>query len=146
MQSCENGWISSPLAASSDSCYKFVTTQKATWAQAEGLCRDMGGYLAILESIDEIIWMRGFRAYHPQLRERSWVGGYKKEGHWVWKGEVSDSAILHTEWRQGEPNNLAGKEACLELFGTRDIGTESFQWNDLNCAYRLNFICERHQK
>lgn len=147
MQGCEDGWVSSPLAASADSCYKFVTTQMASWAQAEGLCVEMGAHLTVLETVDELIWMKGYRTFLPELNQRSWVGGYKKGGKWVWKGQESDSEMQFTDWGVGEPNNSGGDENCLNLFGDHyNKVTRAFKWNDGNCEVKHNFICEKHQK
>ena len=71
--SCPNGWVPGPT----DNCYKFVMTPKASWTKAQGLCSDMGGGLATLDSWNELLWIRGYRSYHSAVREVSWVGGYK---------------------------------------------------------------------
>ena len=137
---CDKGWIASTM----DSCFKFVVSKMATWSQAQGLCRDMGGYLATLESIDELTWMRGFRGYHAQLRpDFAWIGGYLKNGVWTWKGEISDSPILYTDWGEKEPNNDDGNEGCLDLYGGNSVDGVTSKWNDESCKRKRFFICEK---
>ena len=146
---CDSGWVARP---GSNSCYKFITTQKVTWSQAQGLCRDMKSRLATLDSKEEMIWMRGYRSFHPSLRDYAWIGGAEVNGKWVWKGDVVDSPILTTDWGAGEPNNKIGEtgepQDCLALFGdsTHDIGQAIdrwFRWDDGRCSYAANFICEK---
>ena len=143
---CDNGWVARP---GSNSCYKFVTTRKATWSQAQGLCRDMDAHLATLESKEEMIWMRGYRSFHPSLRVYAWIGGKEINGKWVWKGDVVDSPILVTDWAAGDPNNgegdWRGAQDCLALYGdTLAVGTW-FRWDDGFCTYPRYFICEKVQ-
>lgn len=80
---CEkDGWIKGPY----ESCYKFFTEPKVNWQTADKACKDVGGLLASLESEKEIIWMRGYRSYHNNLRETTWIGGMKnlQDGKWYW--------------------------------------------------------------
>ena len=61
-----------------DNCYKFVNQDLKTLAEARGICKDMGGDLATLETMDGIYWIRGYSSYHPVLRpEWLWIGGYR---------------------------------------------------------------------
>lgn len=61
----------------------------------------MGGYLANLETLDEIHWMRGYRLYHPTLRSYTWIGGYKKNGVWMWTKFNTDIPIQVADWENG---------------------------------------------
>ncbi|KAF6033443.1 hypothetical protein EB796_008249 [Bugula neritina] len=137
--SCPSGWIAGPFT----NCYKFVISQKVTWRAAQGLCRDMGGTLATLDSKNEIIWMRGYRSYHPSLWGAAWLGGYLKDGVWLWHGRIADSAITNTDWSPGEPNNQDGLEGCVEVYGGDVTLSAQFRWNDLNCNDLLGYICEK---
>lgn len=143
-QQCDQGWVKSPF----ESCYKFVTSKKANWAQASGFCADMKGHLVTLDSMDEIIWMKGFRSHNPSLRkQRFWIGGYKKDGIWMWKGDLADSPMLVSDWAVGEPNMDGGKQECLQLFGEESSdGTPDSHWyrfDDESCGIAREFICEK---
>ena len=75
----------------------------------------MGGYLATLETAEEIIWMRGYRSFHKNLHGWAWVAGYKKDNKWYWKTPSGNKPMLVTDWGAGEPNG-ADKENCVILF------------------------------
>lgn len=149
---CEGGWVNVPLR-SHTSCYKFVTTAPATWSEAQGLCRDMGGYLATLDTLEEIIWMRGYRNYHSGLQAQMWIGGYKKNGVWLWKGELADSPVLIFDWGEHQPDdNGAGLQNCLSLFGINHPSPRLnsptkgwFHFDDTRCEYyKMQYICEKN--
>ena len=145
---CSSGWIDGP----DHSCYKFVTGQKVTWSQAVGLCRDMGGHLTTLDSHKEIMWMKGYRSHYPELRSRAWIGGYKKDGRWMWKGEVTDWPMLLPDWAKGEPNNHNGyglEESCVDLMGAEADKSPHDIWyrfNDESCTLTINYICEKSKE
>lgn len=91
--SCPNGWVPGPV----DNCYKFVMNPKATWHTAQGLCRDMGGEMAVLDSLTEIYWLRGYRSYHSAVREESWVGGFRKDNRLGYISLLS-SRVIYVRW------------------------------------------------
>lgn len=49
------------------------------------------------------------------------------------------SALSHTHWGPGEPNNHEGREECVEMVSSTN-GTYSW-WNDLNCDAHQDWIC-----
>lgn len=139
---CGSGWIQGPYK----SCYKFVMFPKVSWEVANGLCRDMAGRLATLETKGEIIWIRGYRSYHADLREEiAWIGGYNKEGKWYWKGELADSPVQVTDWGKGQPDGPDGY--CMELLaeqsGPAGAATEWFRFDDYPCGESRSYICEK---
>ena len=138
---CDNGWVESPL----DICYKFVIDQKTSWSQAQGLCLDMGGHLATLESEAEIIWIKGYHSHKSILRkEKFWVGGYEKSGVWYWKGDLADSPILATDWANGQPDDFNGPQDCLVLYGDGERNpADWFKFDDGHCSFQTGFICEK---
>lgn len=140
---CSNGWIKNPLAGS-ESCYKFVVDHKATWNKAQSMCHDLGGYLAILESKEEIVWIRGYRSFHLTLRDAMHIGGYLKDGKWLWKGDLEEYPIMFTDWATGEPS---GTGPCLTLFGDNygDPFHQWFRFDDGHCDFKTHFICEKKE-
>ncbi|KAF6036471.1 hypothetical protein EB796_005230 [Bugula neritina] len=142
--SCDSdGWVKHGRG---NSCYKFVISP-STWSQANGLCLDMGGSLATLNDDDEIYWMRGYRSYHRSLRKDFfWIGGYKKNDQWLWKGRIADTLITHSDWSV----NMPGKTGdCMVMFGDGSSGwlkdpvTMWFKWATGDCSAKFNFICEK---
>jgi len=108
----------------------------------------MGGVLTTLDNHIEIMWLRGYRGYHSNLREAVWIGGYRKSKtlhEWLWNGKIADKAITLTDWAPKEPNNNGGDERCIELYGYNskvDI-KDAYRWNDKECDSLRPFICER---
>ncbi|XP_067936824.1 perlucin-like [Watersipora subatra] len=134
---CPNEWVTSILG----NCYMFVST-RASWNQAQSRCADEGGILADLQDMQEIYWLMGYRAFYKNLKvTRHWVGGFKEDGVWKWKGKNENTTMTIKHWAPGEPNNLGGRENCLELRGSN----QQYAWNDLQCKELLPFICERNQ-
>ena len=143
---CGGGWIEE---RGSSKCYKFVTTRKVSWAAAQGLCADMGGGLATLQSKSDIVWMKGFRIHHPELRPGSfWIGGYQVDGKWLWKGDLTDTPMLVTDWstnpynpdNAGVPEGDKSSQDCVRLYDA----ALHFTWDDLYCTSEMNFICEKN--
>lgn len=71
-----------------------------------------------------------------QQKLNFWTSGLYDNGKpfkgWYWYKQPA----LYFNWAPGEPNNLNGKEFCLEVMTYRKN-----QWNDLACGRRRNFIC-----
>ncbi|XP_067930772.1 perlucin-like [Watersipora subatra] len=107
----------------------------------------MDGYLATLESEEEIIWMHGYRSYHKTLRATSyWLGGQKSSGIWSWVRPDGTYPIKVFDWAAGQPDNNAGNQNCLSMFGERqdmNIGGVWFRFDDDTCTTFNNYVCEK---
>ena len=139
---CPGSWTSNGV-----SCYKFVTSDKKTWDQALGMCQDMGGYLATLDSWDEIYWLKGYRSNHPSLRpERMHIGGRKIDGVQYWVHKLAKTPITGFDWAEGEPKEDTNSGACMNLAGDtgywEKIPQSWFKFDDLWCSYTLSYVCE----
>merc|ERR1712166_202476 len=68
----------------------------------------------------------------------AWIGlnDKKKEGSWKWMGVAKGNKFL--SWNKGEPNNY-NTEDCVEMF-------QSGKWNDLKCATKRPFFCQKTKK
>jgi hypothetical protein len=79
--------------------YKAVP-EKLNWNQAQARCREMGGYIACIESAEENdfltrLWPQG----------HLWLGGrLDANAKWVW---LTGKPMAHANWQPGEPNNLS---------------------------------------
>ena len=59
--------------------------------------------------------------------------------HWIWS--ATGKTAEYTNWMTGEPNNLRGKEFCVEM----DLSSKG-QWNDIKCdgmKWVKNTLCEK---
>ena len=134
------------------SCYKFVASPK-NWNQAERICRDVGGHLATFDTLEEIIWVKGYRIHNKTLHGGPlyglmWIGGHKINSLWYWKRESHDDLINVTDWASEEPNNVdihGRPEDCIGLLGKNsEINfTKWFHWNDAPCELTAGYICEK---
>ena len=127
-------------------CYKVVTQDPKTWFQARGMCKDMGGDLATLETLVEIYWIRGYRSFHRALRTGLLsIGGYRQNGHWIWKGNLADTPIGVTDWAVGEPNDTP-HENCIVIIGQEADKSPFnfwFRWLNVGCDSKFGYICEK---
>ena len=141
---CPRGWIT----AGHGDCYKFVTSEKKSWQQAEATCKDLGGYLATLATLDDIYWMKGYRAHHSILQEETWIGGYNRNNVWYWMNyDLGLGApITRFDWINGMNPYKVEDPLCLQLAGSTGFVSNNpqawFKWDDLTCSVLRPFICE----
>jgi hypothetical protein len=111
-------------------CY---VAQASTYAEAKKACAKRGGALASVTS-EEI--SKEIQAGLEQRFKvpRFWIGlnDLAEQGTWTW---ADGKPLTSAHWKPGEPNNF-GREGCVELF------TDSWTWNDLDCAVELPSLCE----
>jgi serine/threonine protein kinase len=77
-----------------------------TWHQARNKCRDLGGHLAIIRSDSENQFITSLIS--DAGMESAWLGvtDEEREGHWVC---VDGSALLYSNWDDGQPTNEGGR-------------------------------------
>ncbi|CAM9651083.1 unnamed protein product [Lampetra planeri] len=115
-------------------CY-LLTLRRKSWNDANSTCRNLGGYLAIVTSIEEKDWLAFVgkrRSYYLGLHDSV------VEGRWEW---VDGSPVSEpTFWHEGQPDNWAHA-----LEGREDCGGMKYDgdWNDYSCSEALGFVCER---
>lgn len=70
------------------------------------------------------------------------IGGYLRDGKWLWKDELTDSPIMYMDWGIGAPS---GNGPCMILFGGEQPNpiTQWFRFDDIYCHYKAHFICEK---
>merc|ERR1712195_400788 len=68
----------------------------------------------------------------------AWIGlnDIKKENSWKWMGVAKGNKFL--SWNKGEPNNY-NTENCVEMY-------QNGTWNDLKCATKRPFFCQKTKK
>lgn len=128
----------------STSCYKFLTDE-VSWQEAQSRCKKMGGYLANLETVDEIIWLRGYRSMNLSPWWKFWIGGAKSDySGWVWiDGEGSQLPMMEEDWGPNQPDNMYDNQSCLALFGFHKNHMHRWMcFDDEDCSKDHRFICE----
>ncbi|XP_068128367.1 hepatic lectin-like [Hyperolius riggenbachi] len=122
--SCESGWVEF-----AGHCY-FFSTVELNWKDAVDMCLSRQSHLAVITSAAE----QNFLAMQAN-------------GTWYWIGltdEGTDNRFWwidgtpysYSSWAPWEPNNVEGKEHCVELW-------HEGKWNDYVCSNNLTAICEK---
>ncbi|XP_062410864.1 macrophage mannose receptor 1-like [Sardina pilchardus] len=129
---CADGWTGQPHFRN---CYRLFTvdySNKKSWQAAREDCVARGADLISIHTGDE----EGFLAAFTKGKT-TWIGLKHNalDGGYQWS---DGSAVTHTNWGFGEPNNHEGREECVEMITTNN-GT-SF-WNDINCDAHQDWIC-----
>ncbi|OPL32810.1 hypothetical protein AM593_10450, partial [Mytilus galloprovincialis] len=113
-------WLSNTKSFRYEDHYYRTVGKKATYAEAQKMCKRAGAYL--VEPNDEVY---GHWRY---------IGGSdtKREGYFVWS---DNQALTFENWWPGEPNNKYNED-CMEM---RYWG----KWNDVDCYHNNRYICEK---
>ncbi|CAI9550726.1 unnamed protein product, partial [Staurois parvus] len=109
----------------------FINGVEAIYSEARTSCVDGGGQLAVPRNHEE---NQAILSLRKQVNKHTFMGinDIQKKGDFR---DLSGEAIKYFNWRPGEPNNVAGKEHCVEMW---DDG----KWNDENCDQKRFFVCE----
>ncbi|XP_063407751.1 matrilin-4-like [Mytilus trossulus] len=142
---CPSGWT-----MYGSSCYFFSHTSE-TWTDAVSICQTKNSILAEIGSSGENRFLKNTASNYGGV---FWLGGTDSasEGNWYWwtsgkRFSVTDwgSSTKNGGWWSSkkvtvkEPNNLDGKEHCLEFgFGLK--------WNDNGCWKSFKYICEKQKQ
>ncbi|KAM9340540.1 lactose-binding lectin l-2-like [Symphorus nematophorus] len=115
-------------------CYKYVST-RLTWAEAELYCVSQRANLVSIHSPEEQNFIKDLVKNFDHSEGPTWIGlsDTQKEGGWMWS---DGSAVDFVFWHKTEPNNLGGKEDCVQ----NNHGT-ALKWNDLPCSVTLPSVC-----
>lgn len=107
----------------------FCSTGPAKWGTAKFICEQLGGKLAVINSLKENKFLAS-----KLMGLTAWVGGTdeRTEGHFEW---IDNSPFSFTSWSPGQPNNGDGLDDYIELLPD---GT----WNDQNGNLLREYICE----
>ena len=126
------------------SSYEIVTGDYS-WTEAEQLCREMGGTLAVIDDAAELEYI-AYLADEADI-DYLWIGFYRRDGNFYW---VDNSAGYYA-WAPGEPSTF-DTDGTLESYGMLWRTEGGWLCNDSRndpaalypAAYsgRIAFICE----
>ncbi|KAL7030062.1 hypothetical protein ACKWTF_006501 [Chironomus riparius] len=137
-----------------------------TWDGAENKCNELGGHLASIsnENEQQLVDRMLINSAHYNEHVSYWIGATDKyfEGDFRW---TDGQQFSFTKWFPGwqehgnynrQPNDDGlSEQDCVEIrkfyhrpstsgiSSTTTSLTESFMWNDRDCATRNFFLCER---
>ena len=92
------------------------------------------------DSLEEYIWMLGYKSFYKQLHDDMWTGGYKSVNNWFWlknKGVSTKASI--PAWDDDQPDNEKGRQDCLQ------IRSSVHKFDDEYCDKKNRFICEKQE-
>lgn len=121
-------------------CVHMVHRHK-TWQDARAACRNEGGDLVVLDTLDKAMLLRNeLVANYPH--SGYWIGA--KDFHddnifeWVNDHQIHHVNPLEAEWDVGQPNHFHHDERqnCVGML------SDNFRWHDINCDHSFNYICE----
>ncbi|XP_045785621.1 lymphocyte antigen 75-like [Maniola jurtina] len=129
------------------SCYR-IPQAAFPWNEAYAECRAQGAHLIVLNSELEHQVIHNYTNEEPPVTSSvaDWfffVGiraEKKTDGSPVVFQTIFNQTLEeagYSQWSEGEPNNSHGREYCVSLF--KNDG----KYNDINCADKLGFICEK---
>ncbi|XP_041635823.1 C-type lectin domain family 10 member A-like [Cheilinus undulatus] len=127
-RACPSGWNKF-----GESCF-FLSKTSRSWQSSKNFCNSKGGDLAILNSRDKMMFVKGLLEVHVH----AWIGltDSVSEGTWRW---VDQTKTTTTFWGPSQPDNWKNTEDCGEI---RRTGND-VDWNDSNCNSERFCICER---
>jgi hypothetical protein len=104
-----------------------LMTGKTTFDGARSSCESTGGYLARLETKEELSFVAG------RVVPQAWVGGTdsETEGTFRW---LDGALVDATQFQTGQPDNQNGAQDCLFLMQSALA--------DASCTMDRFYICE----
>ncbi|PVD34349.1 hypothetical protein C0Q70_05620 [Pomacea canaliculata] len=127
------------------SCYTFHV-EAVSWYDAAVACRRQGASVSLVtvQSLDEqkflIQAIKNSTALSLAGQSGFYTGGNDErvEGMFDWTDSGTPYHTIYSNWKSGQPNNVAGDQNCLLL----QYPELDFQWGDVDCDEKHPFICE----
>ena len=132
---CDKGWDGIYRDEGRVMCVRAFTTElhSKDYDTAMRFCAQFGAVLAPAESADEHeIIIRQIGDLKPEVGAM-WLGARRREpdGPFYWELNQKLVAVgIGTNWAGDEPNNVEGKEACMQIYAS---GEKINLWNDIAC-------------
>ena len=73
------------------------------------------------------------------MYQTCWIGLSDSAAEGIYRWESDNSLVNYTHWGTEEPNDFAGVEDCVAVWG----GASAGYWNDDYCDSEKYFICEK---
>ncbi|XP_029604806.1 CD209 antigen-like protein C [Salmo trutta] len=130
-------WLTNCSWQKFESSWYFLSTEMKTWKESREDCLKRGADLVIINSEKEQIFLFN-------LKKSVWIGltDSVTEGTWKW---VDGTTLTTGYWYYPQPDNGGGitengEEDCVEIRTDQSLPKA---WNDLSCAKKLHWICEK---
>ncbi|KAI8119985.1 hypothetical protein FF38_00762 [Lucilia cuprina] len=116
--------------------YTFIFIP-VNWYTAVEICNSQNQVIARVTSSEESTKLYDSLYKNGLLRADSsfWLGASDLGHYGRWSWITTGRPALYTNWSPGEPNNIYGREHCLELLGNG-------KWNDNDCENLKHVVCQ----
>ncbi len=111
--------------------YKVFNTVNVTWMEAQMLCKEAGGHLAVITSKEEYDFIWGL-IQKKGNKNCYWLGASRdKNNRWSW---VNGESLSFTKWADKQPDNWGTEDVLMiyRLPNPMAKKTKPGQWNDIN--------------
>ncbi len=133
----------------------LVGAKDLNWGDASVACFDRGAQLASVHSKEENLFIFNLR---PKIKQSRWLGARRDRSRtntspysWTFSdGTPFDIFPFYAQcipdvnclWQRGDPNDLGGKEDCVQM-GHKDNAVNDGAWSDALCSASKSYICKR---
>merc|ERR1740124_463044 len=98
-----------------------------SWSGANAACLAKGLQLASVYSEAENALLNTAAAGNTV-----WIGGTDADSEDTWRWSSTGTPLSYDNWNSGEPNNYAGNEDCLQIYGNG-------KWYDNSCTTKYMY-------
>ncbi|XP_012942296.1 uncharacterized protein LOC101849399 [Aplysia californica] len=128
--------------------YYMSTVSSASFLNVEASCLAMGGYLAEVDTQEELVFLQTF--LHPRISRRQLVliSATDEESEGVWVHRQSGTTASIFDWFPSAPNDSQGTKNCLSFLWYFNEAT-GVKMKDVSCSYvegatvwQHSYLCE----
>jgi hypothetical protein len=120
----------------------YLFAEKKTHEQASAACKNLGGYLAKINTRQEQDVLLALAARNSPSGNSFWIDGTdrEREGEWCFFDGTPLPPVLI--WGTGQPDNFGGGQNGLSIKVIDVYGKRRAQLDDATQADRLLYLCE----
>ncbi|XP_071501001.1 C-type lectin BfL-2-like [Diadema antillarum] len=134
---CPEGWSARDFET--ESCY-LHQSNALTWTAARDSCVQLGGYLAAIQTPEEMTSVREYvtSKYGTFVGPWVWTGLNDRDSErtFTWIDFGGALPLSSSLWNPGEPSNGNNNEHCVAANGQK--------LNDAPCSTSYPYLCELH--
>ncbi|KNC23256.1 hypothetical protein FF38_04175 [Lucilia cuprina] len=117
--------------------FYYFGQAKVTWYKAFLICRSLGGFLASLESQEELNAISNYLIANYPLDRWWWLSGSDVDSEGNFYCYNTGERMKFFDWSEGQPDNY-GEEHCVHLWFIKT----KYQMNDWWCTRAAYYICK----
>ena len=134
--------LKSCIGKRSGASHYSIHTRPKTHSEAVKTCKGLGGKLFEPKSASVNKAVLAFaRTKGIPIGKGIWIGIHDKTNEGKFTYESDGKPITWKNWNKREPNNWGKGEDCVHI--ANGLYGRGGLWNDLNCARKLAFVCEK---